>query len=317
MPKSPYKIVFMGTPQFAVPYLKSLITDKDFKVEAVLTRPDKPAGRKQVMTPPPVKIIAEENTIEILQPEKLKENKEIITSLKIINPDLVVVVAYGQIIPQEILDIPKIGNINVHPSLLPKYRGASPIQNAILNQEKITGLTIMLMDEKMDHGPILAQKEIILDSAETNESLHQAMSDKSSTDFFIKTLKQFVNGDLKPQAQDHSQATYCRLISKEEARINWHDLAENISAKIRGFYPWPLAWTTLHNKRMKLFPPIEIIETTKKPGEIFSFNKKMAIACQDQSIILSTLQLEGKNRVLAANFLLGNKKIVGSNFDGD
>src|SRR3989344_795809 len=167
MPKR-FKIVFMGTPEFSVPYLKSLIDSDLFEIVAIITQPDKPKGRKQIIAPPPIKVLAKKYNLEILQPEKLKNNRGIIASLKKIEADLMVVAAYGQIIPEEILELTKLGNINVHPSLLPKYRGASPIQNAILNNESATGLTIMLMDKAMDHGPILAQKEIALASNETN-----------------------------------------------------------------------------------------------------------------------------------------------------
>lgn len=302
----PIKVIFMGTPEFAVPYLQSLISDNYFEVKAVVTQPDKPTGRKQIITAPEVKIIAQENNLQIFQPEKLKNDQEIISQLKKIEPDLIVVVAYGQIIPKSILDIPKLGNVNVHPSLLPKYRGASPIQNAILNNETSTGITIMLMDEKMDHGPILAQKEINLDGTENNESLHQKMSDKNSTDFFLTTLKKFINNEITPIVQDDDKAIYCKLITKEEAKIDWSDTAKNISAKIRAFYPWPITWTTLDKKRVKIFPPIKIVEGSDKPGRILSENNKLLVACGDKLVEVFELQIEGKNKVKAKDFILGN-----------
>lgn len=296
----------MGTPEFAVPYLRSLTADKYFEVKAVITQPDKPAGRKQIITPPPVKIVAQENNLLILQPEKLKDNEEFLLKLKEIKPDLLVVVAYGQIIPRSILALAKLGNINVHPSLLPKYRGASPIQNAILNNEKSTGLTIMLMDEKMDHGPILAQQEIALNGTENNESLHQKMSDKKSTDFLIETIKKFIAGEIKPQPQDDDKATYCKLIKKEEAKIDWQKPVEIISAQIRAFYPWPVAWTTLNSKRAKIFPPVKITGGTDEPGKISAQDDKLIVAGQDKMLEILELQIEGKNKVKAKDFILGN-----------
>lgn len=304
----------MGTPEFSVPYLQALIDSDIFEVTAVITQPDKPQGRKQTIAPSPVKILAQKYNIEILQPEKLKNNQAIADRLKEIKPDLSVVAAYGQIIPKNILDLTRLGNINVHPSLLPKYRGASPIQNAIINNEIKTGLTIMLMDEVMDHGPILAQKEIMMDDTATNESLHQKMSSELSTEFFLATLKKFINQEITPQEQDHSQATYCKLISKDEAKINWRDSAKNISAKIRAFYPWPVAWTTLNGQRVKIFPPMEITYKPAEPGKIFLENKKLAVGCQTGSLIIDQLQLEGKNKVKARDFIIGNKDVIGGVF---
>ena len=309
------KVIFMGTPEFSVPYLKSLIDSDIFEIAAVITQPDKPKGRKQIIEPSPVKVLAQKNDIEILQPEKLKKNQEVIDRLKATSPDLLVVVAYGQIIPKSILEIAKLGNVNVHPSLLPKYRGASPIQNAILNNEAKTGLTILLIDEEMDHGPILDKKKIILDGTETNESLHQKLSGKFGTEFFIDTLKKFINQEIKPQEQNHSQATYCQLIEKDEARINWQEPAKNISAKIRAFFPWPVAWTMLGGQRVKIFPPIEITAKPAKPGKIFLENKKLAVGCQNGSLIIDQLQIEGKNKVNTKDFIIGNKDITSKFFE--
>ena len=310
----PIKIIFMGTPHFSVPYFKSLINDKSFEVKAVITQSDKPTGRKQIITPSPVKMVAQENKLPVFQPEKLKDNGEIVEQLKKIEPDLIVVVAYGQIIPKEILALPKLGNVNVHPSLLPKYRGASPIQNAILNNETSTGITIMLMDEKMDHGPMLAQKEIILDGTEDNKSLHQKMSHNDSTYFLITTIKKFIDHEIQPTVQDETLATYCKLITKEEAKINWADSAKNISSKIRAFYPWPVAWTNLDNKRVKIFPPIVIIENKKQPGEIFEYENSLAVGCGDNSIVISSMQIEGKNKILSSDFIMGHKDAIENKF---
>lgn len=313
--KKKTKIIFMGTPQFAVPFLSALIDNDDFEVVAILTQPDKPIGRKQTITPPPVKLLALKNKLTVLQPENLKNDRNAEEKLKALNADLFVVVAYGQIIPQRILDIPPLGNINVHPSLLPKYRGASPIQNAILEREKTTGVTIMLMDEKMDHGPILAQQELVLDGTETSEDLHDKTSGEFGTKLLINTISDLVAGKTTPQEQDHKKATYCKQVTKAEAQINWNDSAEVISAKIRGFYSWPIAWTTFKNKRIKILPPVQIIDAQGDPGEIKSTdNGDMIITTSDNALLISTLQLEGKNKTTGKEFLLGHQDLIGKKF---
>lgn len=340
------KITFFGTPQFAVSFLRVLIDNPNFEVVAVVTQPDKPSGRQQTITPPPVKVLAQKYNLEILQPEKLKNNEEIKNRLKELRPDLSVIVAYGQIIPKDILEIFPLGNINVHPSLLPKYRGASPIQSAILNQEKTTGLTIMLMDEKMDHGPILAQKEITLNGDETNQSLHEFLAGSIGTDFLMATIEKFTNQEIKPQTQDDAAATYCQPILKEEAKINWQDSAQKISAKIRAFYPWPVAWTMLDGKRVKIFSPITIKKiknqispricesatnlqivrhcecnevkrsnpTENMTGQIILEDDKMAVICGNGILEISKIQLEGKKEMAAADFIRGNHDVINKTF---
>ncbi len=309
------KVIFVGTPKFSVPYLNALLSDDSFEVVGIITQPDKPIGRKKIITPSPVKQIALENNLLVFQPEKLKSDEEVVPKLKDLKADLIIVVAYGQIIPAEILAIPKLGNINVHPSLLPKFRGASPIQNAILNNETVTGVTIMLMDEKMDHGAVLAQNKLSLGDLETSESLHKLMSNKDQTDFLIETIKAFCANNLKPQIQDDSAATFCKLITKAEAQINWTDSATNISAKIRAFYTWPVAWTILNNQKIKIFPPVEILNINNKPGKIFVFENKLAIGCGSDSIALSDIQIEGKNKIKAIDYYLGHKKIIDLSFE--
>lgn len=304
------KIIFFGTPQFAVPFFNSISTDAAFEIVGVVTQPDKPVGRKQIITPPPIKEAAVAKNIPVFQPEKLKSDINIINNLKQLNPNLAIVVAFGQIIPQEILNIFPNGNINVHPSLLPKYRGASPIQSAILNGDEKTGITIMLMDEKMDHGPILAQQEIILDGNETNESLHNLAAELGKN-FLIETVKKYLAKEIEPQEQTHEAATFCQSINKDEAKINWSQSAKAINQKIRAFYPWPVAWTTLDDKRLKIFPPAIIISDKKSSGEIFLVDNKLAVSCGEQAITLKKIQLEGKREMTAEEFLAGNHDIVG------
>jgi len=328
---SKVKIIFFGTPEFANTYLESLLNDSDFEIKAVVTQPDKPAGRNQEITYSPVKQIAIEKNIPVLQPETLKDNLEIINQLKELGTDLFVVVAYGSIIPQAILDIPKSGVINVHPSLLPKYRGASPIQSALLNGEKKTGITIMLVDSKMDHGPILVQKIIELTGEETNDILHEQIAN-STGNLLTETIKDYLSGKIKPQEQDHDQATFCKTIDKSEAKIDWSNTAQEIKQKIYAFYPWPGTWTMWNpsspkgsvrasSKRIKIFPPVEIIETKNtsfakttevKAGEAFMSDKKLAISCGQNSLIIYKLQIEGKKEMLAEEFVRGYGSFIGS-----
>ncbi len=307
------RIIFAGTPDFAVPYFNALIGDADFEIAGVITQPDKPSGRKQELTPSPVKLAAKAEDIKIFQPEKLKDNQEIIAEIKKLNTDLLVVVAYGLIIPKSILDLFPRGAINVHPSLLPKYRGASPIQSAILNGEKTTGISIMLMDEKMDHGSLLARREAPLAGEETNESLHYQLA-KLGAPLLIETIKKYLVGEITPREQNHAEATFCKTITKEDAQINWQSSAQEIKQKIYAFYPWPATWTTWNGKRIKIFPPVQVIsdESDIKVGEIFLSASQLAIKTGSGALIINKLQLEGKKEVSSQEFARGYSEIVGA-----
>ncbi|MFA5124221.1 MAG: methionyl-tRNA formyltransferase [Patescibacteria group bacterium] len=308
----PLKIIFVGTPEFAVPYLRGLLADADFEVIGVITQPDRPSGRKQEFTSPPVKFLAVEKKLNIWQPERLRGNQELLEEIKKIDFDYLVVTAYGLIIPAEFLALAKSGNINVHPSLLPKYRGASPIQSAILNGETETGVTIMLMDEKMDHGAILTQKSIILTGEETNESLHFQLAELG-VPLLVETIKDFTAGKIKPQKQDHEMATFCTTIDKEQAQIDWNKTAEEIKRKIYAFYPWPVAWTTLGGLRLKIFPPVAIIANvmgSSEPGQI-KVDGGLAVCCGERWLELKQLQLAGKKAMSASDFVRGYAGLAG------
>lgn len=305
------RIVFAGTPDFAAPFLNSLSNENDFEVVAVITRPDKPMGRDRVLTYSPIKKLAKKKNINILQPENIKD-KKIIIDLFDLSPDFLAVAAFGQIIPKEILNIAKYGNINAHPSLLPKYRGASPIQSAILNGDQETGITIMLMDKLMDHGPILAQQKIPLNGDETADLLRQELSEIGKN-LLVQVIKDCFLGHITARAQNHEAATYCKIIKKDNAKINWANSAQTIERQIRAYYSWPTAWTAYNNKRLKIFPPAKILDDikSKKPGEVFLFNNQLAIACgEDDAIIISSIQLEGRLQTGADSFLRGNKEIL-------
>lgn len=267
------KIVYFGTPQFSAYILEKLIEfcqnpsilsvhpkggnldlPKKFIIQAVVTKADKPVGRKQVFTQSPVALIAQKYNIPVLKPLKL--NDEFFTShFSLITSDLFIVASYGKIIPQALLDIPKLGAINVHPSLLPKYRGASPILSAILNGDKKTGISIMLMDAEMDHGPVLSAKEVSISEQDNNETLSNKLS-QESVDILIDTLIKFIEGKVKPKPQNHLKATFTKLIKKEDGYfdINTPPSPQKLNRMIRAYYPWPAAWTKWSGKIIKFYP---------------------------------------------------------------
>ncbi len=235
-----YKIIFIGTSQFAAPALKNLV-ENNYNIITVITGLDKPA-------PSPVKQTALKYNLKILQPEKISDIAFEISDLK---PDLIITAAYGQIIPKNILNAPKFGCLNLHPSLLPKYRGPSPIQTAILNNDKTTGLTIMLMDEKMDHGPIVSQTEIKIDDRDNCQTLEKKLSKKAAL-FLIKTLPKYFQNQIKPKPQEEAKASYTKMLAREDGKIDWKQTAREIERKVRAFYPWPGTWTEFNGKRIKI-----------------------------------------------------------------
>jgi len=303
MVKKYYKIIFWGTPDFAVTILNSMVKNS-WKPIAVVTEPDKPAGRKRIITPPPVKIAAEKYNIKIFQPENPLDIKN---QLKNLNPDLFIVTAYGKILPKEILDIPKFGSLNIHPSLLPKYRGASPIQATILNGDKETGITIILMDEKIDHGSIIAQRKL---DFPLNKITYQKLSEKLSelgAKLLIETLPKWLNKEIKPKKQNHLKASYVKKIKREDGHINWTKSAEEIERMIRAYWPWPSAYTKIRKKILKIIDSEVLkIKHNKKPGTVFlTKDKKLAVACGKNALILKEIQLEGRKKVKAKDFLNG------------
>jgi len=260
------KIIFLGTPEFGATILEGLIKN-NHKPCLVITATDKPVGRKQILTPPPAKIIAEKYNIPIIQPEKVLSCKLQATRIK---PDLIIMAAYGEIIPKEFLEIPKYGCLNIHPSLLPKYRGPSPIQTVILNGDRETGTTIILIDEKMDHGPVIANRQLSITDCEiTTDELSKKLA-ALSIDLLIKIVPKWINGEIKAKPQDESKATYTKIIKKEDGKINWKKSAEEIERQIRAFYPWPGTFTFWRNKRIKILEA----ETSKTVPE-----NKLAIKC--------------------------------------
>jgi methionyl-tRNA formyltransferase len=308
-----YKVVFMGTPIFAVPSLKTLIADDQFEVVGVVTQPDKPTGRGQGLSQSPVKSVALENKLTVLTPSKIKHDLEFLNQLKDLQPDVIVVVAYGKILPQAVLNIPKFGIINVHASLLPKYRGASPITAAILNGDKITGITLMKMDLAMDTGPIIAtSEEVAIRPEDTTAALSEKLSDIGAN-LLIEYLPKYLVGEITPRPQDEMGATYVKTIQKSDGKINWQEDAEIIERKIRAYYPWPGSCTNFNGKLLKILQTELLPENPVVPGTVWpTLDKYPAIATIKGSLKISKLQLEGKSVTSGKDFLLGYPVFIGS-----
>ena len=248
MENNEIKIIFIGTPEFGAVVLERLCK-ANLRPILAITAPDKPVGRKQILTPPPVKVLAQKYNIPVLQPEIISGGP---TSLQIWGKsELIVVASYGKILPKEILEIPKHGSLNVHPSLLPKYRGAAPIQSAIMNGDKETGVTIMLMDEQIDHGPIIAQKKTAVGSNETYFQLHDRLAELGAS-LLIDTIPDWIGGKIRLAPQDENKATYTKILTKEDGEINWEKSPQEIDRQIRALNPWPGVYTVQQKKRIKI-----------------------------------------------------------------
>lgn len=298
-------VVFMGTPDFAVPALRVLVENPDYDVKLVISQPDKPQGRHQELMPPPVKQLALQYDLEMYQPETLK-GEEAYEKIAAIAPDFIVVSAYGKILPKRILDIPKYGCVNLHGSLLPRYRGAAPIQWSVINGDKKTGVTTMLMDVGLDTGDILLVSETEIGEEETAGELFDRLAGLCP-DLLIKTLKALEQGSVTPVKQDEEKATYVSMLSKEMAVIDWSDTAVNIHNKVRGMAPWPVAKTTYNSKLLKIFA-CKVIDKnyTGEPGEVIVKDDEIFVICGNNSVIsITELQLEGSKRMKAADFLRG------------
>ena len=304
------KLIFFGTSPFAVPILEKLVEESGFKVLAVVTNPDESSGRKKILTSPPVKTTTKKHGIKIIQPEKLRSNPELFEVLKKINPDICIVASYGKIIPKEYLEIPKFGFINVHPSLLPKYRGPTPIQTAILNGEKETGVTVILMDEKIDHGPILKSKSLKL-KGKNHKELERELSELGAK-LLIETIPNLISGKIKPKDQDHDKATFTKKITREDGKINWSDSAEKVLNQIRALNPEPGTWTLWNGRDLKILETkISDKEKEGAPGTIFSDKTNLFIKTGGKWLEILKLQLSGKRITEAKEFLNSYSRING------
>lgn len=298
------KIVFMGTPDFSVHTLKHLI-GQGHEVSLVVSQPDRPRGRGKKPSFSPVKECALEFGIPCYQPERIRD-EECREVLARENADVFVVVAFGQILPQRILDLPKYGCLNVHASLLPKYRGAAPIQWAVINGDKETGVTIMQMDAGMDTGDILMQETVALDADETGGSLFDKLAESGSV-LCGKTIRALEAGTVRPVPQDDASATYTRMIQKQDGKIDFEMPANRIECLIRGMNPWPSAYTSLHGKTFKIWEAqVTDEQTDSEPGTIYRVTKDaFCVACKNGGLKILSVQLEGKRRMSAADFLRG------------
>lgn len=299
------KIVFMGTPDFAVPSLDILVKS-GYEVAAVVTQPDKPKGRGNKLTPPPVKEYALNNNIPVLQPEKVKTGT-LAQQLREIAPDLLVTVAYGRILPQEVLDIPPYGCVNVHGSLLPKYRGAAPIQWSVINGDSITGITTMYTDIGMDTGDMLLKREVEIGINETAGELHDKLS-IIGAEVLLETLKELEKRTLVRIPQPADEATYVTMISKETGRIDWSKTMEQIHNLVRGTDPWPGAYTFYKGERMRVWKTeYSNVEKASKPGEIIEVKKEgILVGTGKGNIMLKEIQFDSGKRLKVEQYLAGH-----------
>jgi methionyl-tRNA formyltransferase len=313
---TPLRLVFCGTPQFAVPTLEALIA-AGHDLALVVSQPDRPVGRKQILTAPPVKLAALSHRIEVTQPEKIKSNLEFRARLEGIAPDAIVVVAYGRIVPKWMLDLPRLGCINLHGSLLPKYRGAAPIQWAIANGDEVLGNTTMLLEEGLDTGPMLMQQTMSF-APDIENTAVEALKQLASlgAPMVVEALERLASGTLTPQPQDDSQATLAPILTREDGRMDFAALtAVELSNRWRGFQPWPGAYTELAGKKlivhqMRVVSPLDL---AAEPGMLSVENHRLIVASANQTALeFLEVQPEGRNRMTAAEFLRGNAVAAGT-----
>ncbi len=298
------RVMFMGTPDIAVPCLRALI--ENHEVVCVVTQPDKPKNRGQKMSMSPVKEVALSHNIDVLQPVKFKD-EAFLPCLESYNPDVIVVIAYGRILPKYVLDYPKHGCINVHASLLPKYRGAAPIQWCIVDGEKVTGVTTMLMGEGLDTGDMLLKREIEITDTMTGGELHDKMAE-ICPEVLLETLDR--TDDIVPEKQDDSLSCYASMIDKSKTVIDWSKSAQDIVNLVRGMNPFPCARTTADGKLLKVYVA-EKCDKTGEPGKVIDISDGLVVGCGDRSVRLTAVQPEGKRQMSARDYLLGNKIKVG------
>jgi len=303
------RIVFIGTGEIGLPVLRSLLSSPEHQLVGVVTQPDKPVGRAQRIEAPPIKAALADNTLPIFQPDRIKQ-EEAVTRIKGLGPDAIVVMAYGQILPRPVLEIPRVACLNLHASLLPRHRGAAPIQAAILAGDHESGITVMYMDEGLDTGDVLLQSRLEIASNETGGSLHDRLG-QIAPDALHQALAQLQQGTAARIPQDSSAATYAPKLEREDGRIDWTESAALIERKIRAFNPWPGAFTVLrdeagHDRKLKIFSASVIEPAKTAPGKILRAGGAVVIAANDGALVLGEVQLEGKRRMSATDFLRGH-----------
>lgn len=312
MEKQKINLIFIGTSDFGIPSLKALAKNKNFNILALITQPDKKSGRGQIMSYPPIKkeALKLKNKIPILQPHKISEIKE---DIKKLNPDIIVLIAYAQLIPEDILNIPKYGCINIHGSLLPHYRGASCIQGAILQGDKQSGISFMLMEKDLDSGPLLESAVIPINATDTSGIIFDKLA-LLSAEKIENVLKKYIKGKIRLTPQSNSKATYVKTLSKKDGHINWNKSALEIERFIRAMTPWPSSFSYLKKKIFKIIktsPKIANLNI-EKPGKIFSQDKKLFVQCGKNALEILEIQLEGGKKLKIQEFLNGHSDLIGS-----
>jgi len=309
----PLRVIFMGTAELACASLQALLSSPEFAVQAVVTQPDRPKGRDLKLQPPEMKKLALAANIPVLQPERARE-PQFIEELKQFAPDYIVVIAYGQILPRAILDIPKFGCVNVHTSLLPRYRGAAPIQAALLNGDPETGVTVMQMDEGLDTGPIIRQRTIRIESADDAATLHDKLAIVGA-EILLPALIDFAAGNIQGYPQNHAEATHVKKIKKEDGQLDWTQPAQVLQNRIRAFTPWPGAFTfqkTPDKARLLKIWRAEVMSAQGQAGTVLAAdNSGVVVGCGENALRILRLQREGGRQMSAAEFLQGNPIRVG------
>ncbi|MEA1909959.1 MAG: methionyl-tRNA formyltransferase [Patescibacteria group bacterium] len=310
-----YRAIFMGTPGFAVPILQTLIDHPQIEVVSVVTQPDKKTGRGKTMKESEISKLGFTNNIEVRKPERIKKNPKLLDQIKELGLDFIVVAAYGKILPKKILDIPKFGTLNIHGSILPRYRGASPVSEAILNGDKQTGVTLMKMDETMDTGPIISTSEVIkIDPTDTTATLSKKLSNLGAK-LLNESIVPYLEGELTPKSQNDGLASYTKLVSKTDGQINWQMDANYIERQIRAYTPWPSTYTFWGDKRIKVLEgKTTTLPDNLKPGEI-SNDGDLIIGTNESALKVTKLQLEGKGSVSGNEFLRGYPEIIGQTLE--
>jgi methionyl-tRNA formyltransferase len=314
---APLRVVFMGTAELACASLESLARSGQFEVAGVVTQPDKPQGRSLQLQPPPVKVAALTLGLPIFQPIKLRQEPAVQTVAQW-RPDLIIVAAYGQILPKSVLTLPRHGCVNVHASLLPKYRGAAPIQWSILNDDPETGVTIMMMDEGLDTGAILTQRRTRIEPADNAQTLHDRLA-RLGAELLLETLPGYVSGTIQPVAQPAAGALYARKITKDDGRLDWKLPARTLWNRVRAFTPWPSAYTKVAAQpqpySLKIWAA-DLVAGQGSPGEILSLDAEgLVVACGEQALKITAVQKEGKRRMSVREFLAGNALRPGLSFE--
>ncbi len=309
------RVLFMGTPDFAVPSLRLLLEEKDqVEVIGVVTQPDRPKGRKKVLTPPPVKVEAIKHDLPVFQPQKLR-SEEAIRQVLELQPDLIVTAAYGQILPEPVLNAPKYGCINVHASLLPKYRGGAPIHHAIINGEKETGVTIMYMVKALDAGDMLLQRAIPITSGDNVGTMHDKLANLGA-ELLKEVLPSILDGTVQAVPQDDEQATFAPNITREDEKIDWERTAQELDCQIRGLCPWPVAYTLWKGKPFKIWKASVVNEETQgEPGTVIRLDNNGIVVATGKGLLrLTEVQPSGKKPMPARQFINGRQMKAGDRF---